>query len=210
MSEECRRLHHLLCGLPRLTFPFDSCTIPRNGIYVLFEIGETAHDVDRIVRVGTHTGANQLPSRIKQHFILENKDRSIFRKNVGRALLSRGCDPFLTDWEQDRTTRAARKSCKIDLSKLRNVEQLVTNYMRQQFSLAVFCVADKPERLRIESRMISTISGCEECLPSSGWLGHCSPKHKIRESGLWLVNELYKTPFDVNGIDEFCLALKQL
>ena len=56
---------------------------------VLFETGELAHGADRIVWVGTHTGSNEMPSRLKQHFLKENKDRSIFRKNIGRALLNR-------------------------------------------------------------------------------------------------------------------------
>jgi hypothetical protein len=64
-----------------------------NGIYVLFERGEECHDGGRIVRVGTHTGDGQLRSRMLQHFVNENKDRSIFRKNIGRALLNRDRDP---------------------------------------------------------------------------------------------------------------------
>lgn len=58
----------------------------------------------------------------------------------------------------------------------------------------VFEVETKEERLLLESRIISTVSSCEECKPSDGWLGLFSPKIKIKESGLWLVNELYKEP----------------
>ena len=76
-------------------FPFDVTRIPLNGIYVLFERGEVAHGANRIVRVGTHTGDDQLRSCLRQHFLLENKDRSIFRKNIGRAPLNRDYDPFL-------------------------------------------------------------------------------------------------------------------
>ena len=67
------------------------------GALVLFEKSEKAHDVDRIVRIGTHTGQDNLKSRLKEHFINEVKDRSIFRKNIGRCLLRN--DPFLQDWE---------------------------------------------------------------------------------------------------------------
>jgi len=78
-----------------LRFPFCEDQIPLNGIYILFEKGELAHNTDRIVRIGTHTGINQLRSRLKQHFIVENKDRSIFRKNIGRALLNKNHDDFI-------------------------------------------------------------------------------------------------------------------
>jgi hypothetical protein len=47
--------------------------------------------------------------------------------------------------------------------------------------------------LAIEQGAISTVSLCSECGPSESWLGCSSPKEKIRVSGLWQVNELYKT-----------------
>lgn len=70
----------------------------------------------------------------------------------------------------------------------------MTAYLRERFSFVVFVVDDKAERLTLESKMISTLSHCEQCKPSEGWLGLESPKDRIRESGLWLVNELYKEP----------------
>ena len=75
---------------------------------IQFERGEECHAGNRIVRVGTHTGDGQLRSRMLQHFVNENKDRSIFRKNIGRALLNRDGDPYLSEWEHDRTSRADR------------------------------------------------------------------------------------------------------
>lgn len=106
----CEALHEWANSLPALRFPFADATIPLNGIYVLFEHGEVAHGTNRIVRVGTHTGTGQLRSRLRQHFLVENKDRSIFRKNIGRALLNRDHDPFLPIWELDRTSRLAREA----------------------------------------------------------------------------------------------------
>ncbi|MFO7697150.1 MAG: hypothetical protein R6X16_08335 [Anaerolineae bacterium] len=196
MSRVCGRLHAMCWSLPRFGFPFDATNLPRNGIYVLFEDGETGHGGKRIVRVGTHTGANQLPSRLHQHFLKENKDRSIFRKNVGRALLARDGDPFLRQWEIDLTTSAAKAeyAAQMDREKLSQTEQRVTEYMRRAFSFAVFASDDKTERLRWESLLVSTVSLCDECGPSDQWLGQHSPKARIRESGLWLVNELYKRP----------------
>jgi len=196
MSEVCAKLHALCWSLPRFTFPFDAKGLPRNGIYVLFEQGETGHGGDRIVRLGTHTGANQLPSRLQQHFVKENKDRSIFRKNVGRALLERDGDPFLAQWEIDLTTSEAKAkhAALMDREKLRQTEQRVTDYIRRALSFTVFSVDDREQRMWWESRLIATVSVCDECRPSDAWLGLFSPKERIRESGLWLVNELYKQP----------------
>ncbi|MFZ3085263.1 MAG: hypothetical protein WA097_01295 [Candidatus Hydromicrobium sp.] len=62
----------------------------------------------RIVRMGSHTGQDQLCSRLNQHFINENKDRSIFRKNIGKCLLNMRDDPYLEIWELDLTTRDSK------------------------------------------------------------------------------------------------------
>jgi hypothetical protein len=192
----CASLHEWVQSLVRYAFPYEAAEIPKDGIYFLFENGEHAHGGERIVRVGTHTGEGQLLSRLKQHFLTPNKDRSIFRKNIGRALLARDGDPFLSDWELDLTSRAARDvhASRIDRAKQESVERRVSDYMRERFSFAVLSVPDKDDRLRLESRIISTVSLCEECLPSPSWLGLSSPKEKIRASGLWIVNELYKEP----------------
>src|SRR5262245_44826974 len=198
----CPDLHRLVRPGTLHTFPFESARLPLNGIYVLFERGEECHEGNRIVRVGTHTGDNQLQSRMLQHFVNENKDRSIFRKNIGRALLNRVGDPYLSEWEHDRTSRAdrARYGEEPDTAKRQAVEADVTKYLRECFSFVVFHVEDKDERLTLESRMISTVSRCEQCRPSEGWLGLHSPKHRIRESGLWLVNELYKEPLSAADV----------
>ncbi len=194
MNEICERVHILFNELPRHHFPFDEKRIPQNGIYVLFEKGEHAHGGDRIVRVGTHTGQNQLRSRLKQHFVHENKDRSIFRKNIGRALLNKTNDPFLEQWNWDLTTKKAKERYLplLDEEKQQQVESMVTAYIRQNFSFVVFGVADKAARLFWEQKIISTVSWCNACRPSSTWLGLHSPIQKIRESGLWLVQGLYQ------------------
>lgn len=204
----CEKLHKIFSKLPRFHFPFDESKIPKNGIYILFEKGEKGHDKDRIVRVGTHTGVDQLRSRLKQHFLNENKDRSIFRKNIGRAILNKRKDDYLDKWELDLTTRENKEkySDKIDFSMQEKIEKEVSKFIQDNFSFVVFKIEDKDRRLRIESKIISTISLCNECKSSSTWLGLFSPKEKIRKSGLWLVNELYKEGLNENdfeGLKEF-------
>jgi hypothetical protein len=194
MTDICERLHHLFNRQKRFRFPFDIKDIPANGIYILFESGEKAYDCDRIVRAGTHTGQGQLPSRLKQHFLKPNKDRSIFRKNIGRALLKKSGDPYAKNWEFDLTTRAARMLHRELMGNERQgqIECEVSSYIQTNFSFAVVEVPEKIDRLRIESRIISTVSNCMKCGPSSTWLGLDSPVKKICDSGLWLVNGLYK------------------
>lgn len=68
MSHLCSELHRIVNELPRFHFPINDKLIPKNGIYIVFEKDENGHDADRIVRIGTHTGVNQLRSRLKQHF----------------------------------------------------------------------------------------------------------------------------------------------
>jgi hypothetical protein len=125
-----------------------------------------------------------------------NKDRSIFRKNIGRALLNRDHDPFLPQWELDLTTNEVRSKYggSVDLGKQEVVEKWVSDYIQKSFRFMVFGVESKERRLALEAKIISTVSLCRECGPSAEWLGLNSPKAKIRESGLWLLNELYGEP----------------
>ena len=204
MSKECEIIHKLFNSMQKYKFPFNEEEIPENGIYILFEKGEKAHGGDRIVRIGTHTGNNQLRSRLKQHFLNENKDRSIFRKHIGRALLNKEEDSYLEKWEIDLTTKKAKDRflSLINLNKQKQIEKLVSKYIQENFSFVVFPVKDKEKRLEIESKLISTISLCRECKPSENWLGLFSPKEKIQNSGLWQINELSKEPLNEKEIEE--------
>jgi hypothetical protein len=214
-NNQCEYIHKLFNDpkLIRHKFPFDKDKkeIPLNGIYILFEKGERAHSGDRIVRVGTHTGQNNLYSRLNQHFLLEKKDRSIFRKNIGRAILNKDKDDFLNHWELDLTTRAARNKYlkSIDMEKQKKIENKVTKYIQDNFSFIVFKVDDKNNRLELESKIISTVSWCNECKQSDKWFGKYSPKNRIRESGLWQERELWKTPLNNEEIKYIEKIVKQ-
>lgn len=204
MSDICNSVHHVFQNMKRYKFPFNREELPKNGIYILFEKDELAHDGERIVRVGTHTGSDNLAKRLKEHFMKENKDRSIFRKNIGRAILSKRDDPFLEQWNWDLTTRANKDkySSLVDFEKQKSTEKEVSQYIKNNFSFTIFEVKSKTDRLNFESKLISTISLCEDCKPSSQWIGKSSPIHKIKESGLWLVQGLYKTPLGVDELEK--------
>ena len=204
MSNICNNIHHIFQNLKRYKFPFNGEKLPKNGIYILFEKNEFAHNGERIVRVGTHTGSDNLAKRLKEHFMKENKDRSIFRKNIGRAILFKKDDSFLEQWNWDLTTRANKDkySSLVDFEKQKSTEKEVSQYIKNNFSFAIFEVKSKTDRLNFESNLISTISLCEDCKSSSQWLGQSSPIQKIKESGLWLVQGLYKTPLNSDELEE--------
>lgn len=194
------------------SFPFDKQDIPKNGIYILFEKGEFAHSTSRIVRIGTHTGKNKLPSRLKEHFVNENKDGSIFRKNIGRALLNKDNNPFIEQWNKKNLAKKIKKALDFNSDefikqeeiekRIKEIEKRVTEYIRENISFVTFRIDDEKKRLEFESKIISTVSLCDKCKPSPNWLGLFSPVEKIRRSGLWLVNKLWKTPLSEEDLIE--------
>lgn len=187
MSKECKDLHDYVRNLKRYAFPFDKNEVYKNGVYILFEKNEFGHNGDRIVRIGSHTGNDNLVKRLEEHFLKENKDRSIFRKNIGRALLNKNSDSYLDMWDIDLTSKKARTEyqpfIKRDYQEL--IEKQVSDYIRDNFTFSVIEVLDKDERISLEKRLIEIVSSCNECYPSNNWLGKSSPVDKIRLSGLW-------------------------
>jgi len=150
MSEQCRWLHEKLEQLPLVKFPFCLDELPENGIYFFYEQGETwGHGgiKPRIVRVGTHRDGN-FRRRIAEHYLLNeaktnfNKDkpkpsdRSIFRKNIGRALLKKNENPYLKIWEIDFMTRNNKMkfSNQRDINKEQETERQITELLRDNFA----------------------------------------------------------------------------
>ncbi len=197
VSDACQVLHEWANSLPRQRFPLEMSRVPANGLYILFEHGEQAHGGDRIVRIGTHTGDGNLPARLREHFETENKDRSIFRKNIGRALLANEDRELLEQWNRDLTTRAAREhhGATVEGNALKEVEARVSAYMRERFSCVVYEKTGRDDRLRLEQGLIGTVANCPGCKPSGSWLGNRSPIDAIRDSGLWQVHHLSARPF---------------
>lgn len=196
----CDLIHIFANKLPRYIYPFDKSKLPKNGVYFFFEKGEKYKQFDRIVRIGTHDGDKNLPSRLVEHLNDENKDRSIFRKNIGRAILNKNNDSFLICWEQDLTTREAKDtySSSIDFEKMKRIENQVSEYMRNNLSFSVFEVATKENRHYMEKLLIERVSEEKLFSPSKDWLGNCSPEEKVRSSGMWLKQYLSKEKTNKN------------
>lgn len=67
-------IHRVFNNLERFSYPFEDRlnSIPDNGIYVMFEKGERYNGLDRIIRIGTATGENNLKKRLFEHVKTEN------------------------------------------------------------------------------------------------------------------------------------------
>jgi hypothetical protein len=200
-------LHRLFDSQKRYYFPFKEFKeeIPPNGIYIIFERGEKYLEFDRIIRVGTHTGYNQLYSRLNQHYIKENKNRSIFRKNIGRCILKKENSPYLKIWDLDTTSAEEKKmnSHMFDVEFEKQIERQISKYIQESLSFCLFRIDNKEQRLFWESKIVSTLAQSRELRPSSEWLGNYSPKEKIRASGLWQVNGLDGERITNIEIEEF-------
>jgi len=215
LSDKCRWLHEQLEQLRLVRFPFKLKELPKNGIYFFYERDEKwGHygNKQRIVRIGTHRDGN-FRNRIAEHFLLDigkmnfdlhsskPSDRSIFRKNIGRALLNRRKDPYLKIWEIDFMKRKNREKIAQlrNIEKEKNIESKITAILRDKFSFRFIELKNQAERMGkggLESSLIGTVSQCSICKPSESWLGLGSPKKHIRESGLWLVQHLKADPIN--------------
>ena len=183
-------LHKLFNSQRRFKYPLEKeekNAIPKNGIYIFFEKGETYETpegeiLDRIVRVGIHKKDGLLRSRLNQHF-KGNSRASSFRRYVGQSIQNK---------------KGIQNKGKL-------LEQEISIYMQKNLSFVVFEVEEKDRRISIESKIISTLSN-DKTIPSKDWLGNYSIQPKIKESGLWLVQELYKENLTQEEFEE----LKQI
>ena len=188
----CDRLHKLFCSMPRYTWEQIREVPFTNGIYIIFEKDEQYRGMERIVRVGTHTSSDRLKTRLLNHFVNENHDGSIFRKNIGKAILNAHCDPYLANWTID--TSKPENRAYLDVDKNADTERRVSKFLRENFTFTVFQVTDKVERLRMEEAIIAALNAEPEFMPSLKWSGRYSPEQEIRESGLWLKRGLNGKP----------------
>jgi len=181
-DELCLNIHKHFNNMHR----YDYSTIDEipftNGIYIMFEKGESYKGYDRIVRVGTHTSDNRLKKRLKDHFLKENKDGSIFRKNIGKAILNKNRHPYLNVWNLD-TKKAADK---YDAEFQYKIENQISTYLKDNITFTCFQVDTKEDRLRLEEGIIALLNSSSSFVSSENWRGRFSPINDISQSGLWL------------------------
>lgn len=193
-SETTFELHRMLNQMP-LYRGSDIGQIPvDNGIYLLFEKGEIFFGMHRVVRVGTHTSPNRLRGRLLDHFFHENKDGSIFRKNIGKALLNASNDSYLPTWSLN--TSLPNNYKHINLKKQQAIEHKVTEIINDAFRIAVIPAENSSDRLRLEEGIIATLHQTKTFGPSDAWFGLNIPEPDIRSSGLWLKEGLGGIPLN--------------
>ena len=224
MSERCKAFHEIVGKCLECQYPIDMKKLPHNGIYFFYERSEMwghGGNTPRMVRVGTHRNGN-FQSRIRDHYIPDTKmdfdaqkqtphDRSIFRKNIGRAILNRDNSDYLRVWNIDFTTTENRKRY-LHLRNIgfeKNMEWEITRLLQENFSFRYIPIEDEAERMGktgLESRLIGTLSSCRMCRASDNWLGQYSPVEKIKQSGLWLSQHLHSpglTDKDMATLSEY-------
>jgi hypothetical protein len=213
MSERCKWLHERLEQLPFIRFPFNLEELPENGIYFFYEQGEFwghGGSRPRIVRVGTSKDGN-FRKRISEHYLFDEskmnfdstkpapRERSIFRKNIGRALLNQRHDDYLKIWEIDFTSHESRRENAYlrDIEKEKKLESEITKLLRENFSFKSIELSGQAQRMGktgLEGALIGTLAQCPLCQTSSEWLGRYSPKTEINGGKLWLVQHLKANP----------------
>ena len=200
MDNICYKLHKLFNSMKRYNFNNINEIPFNNGVYIFFEKDEYYKNMDRIVRVGTDTGQNNLKSRMSQHFTNENKDRSIFRKNIGRAILNKTNQiNLLNYWNLDLTERAKKdKYFNEDLNKeCKIIEKQITDFLCNNMSFVVFELEHKDDRLRFEEAIISALYNSDDFIASDKWLGNYvlpTKGNHVKNSRMWLSQGLKAKP----------------
>jgi hypothetical protein len=80
-------------------------------------------------------------------------DRSIFRKNIGRASLHRDKAPYLEIWEIDYIPRANREQFghQRDIRKEREIESAITDKFRKGFCFRFLIIKSEEDRIGAKS-----------------------------------------------------------
>lgn len=176
-------IHKYFNSLPSYTYKgngqFSSAPPNQGGIYIMFEEGETVGGFKRIVRVGK--AEKSLLTRLRQHFVNEDKDGSIFRKHIGRALLQKNnqSQAVIDKWN----TKGEKNS---------DIEKEVTEELKK-FSFCCITLPTQKEISKLEQTLIEILSIYNRLYKeqngadifSKNWLGKYCSNEKVKTSGLW-------------------------
>lgn len=171
-------VHQILAALPPQRFPVSRRDVPPDGIYLLYETGETAlvdgEELDRVVGVGTHTGEGRLARRLGIHASGDRRGSDL-RLYLGSAVLAQQnpADPRLQTWLNDKRTP------------MDEIEGAVSEIIRDRFTVRCIPVPDREERQSLEQALLPLLARNSVAPPSEEWLGRHAAHREIRASGMW-------------------------
>lgn len=209
MTDIYNYIHEFFNSEKRYSFPYDRKHLKEitdsNGLYVLFENGEKHNGLDRIVRIGSHDGNNNLIKRIGHHFMKNNHRGSVFRKHVGRCFLNVEENQYLEHWNRPFKSRLEKEvhGKFVNLEYEKNYEEMVSSHIHDKLSFVLIPkIYDKLQRDRIEEGLISSLNQSNQKTSSENWLGNYHPDNRIRNSKLWNIEYLKHQPLDKNEFRE--------
>lgn len=165
----CKKLHTIIWRAVRFNAQSDLSELANNGVYIMFEKGESAYGGDRIVRIGINERQDKLKERLTNHFKGTTRS-SVFRKHIGSALSNKHGNTA--------------------------TEQQISDYIKENISFAVIEVRDKKQREEMEKRLIATLAQAEDFCPSDNWLGKYCEAKQIANGKLWNVQGLKAEPLN--------------
>lgn len=159
-TPSCAKLHALLAEKRQhFNFPPPFKQLPLNGVYFIFEKGQSSHAHPRIVRIGSHTGRDRLVARLWEHAIPHG--RSYFRYDLGKAIIEQ---PHAVDI---RPVAEALWKAGTDRQELDRFEVELSEFIRKQFQFSVIGTLNQDEALKLERECIATVAHCDECKAAS-------------------------------------------
>jgi hypothetical protein len=214
VNEKCERLHQVFNTMRLCRFePSDIKWLGFcNGVYIVFEEGESFHNYKRIVRAGSHSKPYNLLKRLNTH--RRDGGSSVFRRKIGCAIMKKMNfdDIDIVHWFN-------KEYSLIDRAKLIKIRKSVTEHIVKKMSFVAFEIkgTKKEERgtLFWEAKIIATIAQSADCRQSADWLGNFMPVYindalkPVKEYGLWLADELESEPLSDAEIEELEKILEQ-
>lgn len=171
----------------------------RDGLYLLFEAGETGPSgLQRVVHIGANESPGRLVERLRDFYPREDHSKSILRKHIGRALLSKqGNYDYLPVWKAKKTD--ARYNPALEGRLEREISRI-----GESFRFVLLAAPDAERRKALKRNLLSTLAFAAENAPGPGWLGHHHDDANISQSGLWNLQEIRGgslSPADLPQID---------
>jgi hypothetical protein len=226
-QDACAKLHELLEQLALRDADCAPDAIPTSiGIYYFYEKTDSVLEASGhkespggIVRIGISGGTR---GRISHHYhgVIPvhaisltrfcPKDRSVMRKHIGRALLSKLGHPYsnyIQLWNVDMTTCTKRELYRnrrnIEVEKA--IESEVSDVLVSNFIFRCVSCRSDIEAEELEASGIGIVSSCPLCHRSPGWLGRSHPRTVISQGKLWNVDKVnanFKGPLRLDILAE--------